>query len=208
MTPAANQGGESIAAVLRPHLARRTVALVGNAHSILDQQRGMDIDRCDVVIRLNGAPQMAPESHGRRTTLLFTSSLLPVSRVRELQPQLLLWMSPKQRVRAAAAYGLIFPLQFYPRSWWDALKASIGGSRPSTGLMAIDLLLRIDSYTELSLFGFDFFQSQSLSVRQIAVPPPHDFVCERARMAKFMEDEPRLRLVTGRAGCKAELACR
>lgn len=169
---------------------------MGNARSLGETGQGRAIDGCDLVIRLNAAPGAAPLSHGTRTDWLAASSRLPAGRLRDLHPQRMFWMSPRHRVLAMASYGWRLPLCFFPAGWWRALAARLG-SRPSTGVMTIDMLLHVGGFAELQLFGFDFFRSGSLSSRGIAAPPPHDFARERVHVARLMAEDPRIRLVGG-----------
>lgn len=180
---------------LGPGLAGKTVALVGNARRLADGACGQAIDACDLVVRLNAAPHSAAISHGVRTSWLASSLMLPAARLRALRPQLLLWMSPRRRLLAAAAFGWRLPMNYYPKSWWRDLSAALGGARPSTGLMTIDLIHRIGGYAELRLFGFDFFQSGSLSTRGLAAPPPHDFAREQALVSGLLGKDGRIRLM-------------
>jgi len=186
---------DDVATRLGPALSGRTIALVGNARSLGETTCGAEIDGCDLVVRLNAAPMGAASSHGRRTGWLAASIFVPAARLRALQPRAMLWMSPKGRWRAAARYGWRGPLSFYPLPWWRELSTALGGNRPSTGLMTIDLLRRIGGFAELRLFGFDFFASGSLSVRKIGAPPPHDFARERQHVARLLETTSCIRLV-------------
>jgi CDP-diacylglycerol pyrophosphatase len=52
---------------LAADVSGKTIALVGNARSLLQAKHGKRIDEADIVIRINSAPTSAPESHGRRT---------------------------------------------------------------------------------------------------------------------------------------------
>lgn len=187
-------GPDRIAAALAPRLSGRSVALVGNATSLGGQGLGPSIDACGLVLRINAAPRMRPESHGTRTDWLACSSFPPAGRVEALGADILLWMSPRLRLLAKFRLGWRLPLLFYPGAWWRELASALG-SRPSTGIMAIDLLSRIGGFSELRLFGFDFFQSGSLSTRAIAAPPPHDFAAERAHVLKLMAQRPDIRLM-------------
>lgn len=180
---------------LKPRLEGSTVALVGNARSLASQGLGARIDRCTLVIRLNAAPHSGSESHGTSTHWLGTSSFLAPSRLRELDPELLLWMTPQRRGLASLAYAWRRPLLFYPQAWWRNLADSLGGARPTTGLMMIDFLTRIGGFAELQLFGFDFFQSGSLSARGLSGPPPHDFAREKAHVMGLMRASGRIRLM-------------
>ena len=193
---------------LRPRLAGRIVALVGNAKSLAGTALGRDIDACDLVVRLNAAPGCGGMGQGSRTDWLASSQFLAGSRLRALAPERLLWMSPKRRLLAVAAFGWRLPLLFYPRRWWHDLSAQLGGARPSTGLMTIDLLERVGGPAEIRLFGFDFFQTASLSARKLTAPPPHDFARERAHVLERIREGRRIRLMTSDALRVEASACR
>lgn len=187
---------DEVAARLGPAISSRTIALVGNARSLGETQCGPEIDGCDLVVRLNAAPMGTASSHGQRTSWLAASIFVPAARLQALQPEAMLWMSPKGRWRAAARYGWRSSLSVYPLPWWRELSTALGGNRPSTGVMTIDLLRRVGGFAELRLFGFDFFASGSLSVRQIGTPPPHDFARERQHVARLLEATSCIRLIT------------
>jgi hypothetical protein len=69
------------------------------------------------------------------------------------------------------------------------------GAPPSTGLMMIDLLARSNA-REIGLYGFDFFNSLSLSGRRTAAQVPHDFAAERRFVEALMTEDPRFRLMS------------
>ncbi|MFT4151988.1 MAG: glycosyltransferase family 29 protein, partial [Paracoccaceae bacterium] len=58
-------------------VAGRRVALVGNARSLAEGQRGAQIDAADLVIRINRAPMPSPQSHGTRTDILALATSIP-----------------------------------------------------------------------------------------------------------------------------------
>lgn len=173
-------------------LTGRHVALVGNARALAETRHGAAIDAADLVIRINFAPMPSAESHGRRTDwLALAVRLKPAERAR-LAPGRILWISPKRkRLDWASASSLGFYL--HPQTDYQALKDSLGAP-PTTGAMMIDLLLRSD-LASLTLYGFDFFASQSLSGRRTADQVPHDFSSEADWVAERMSADPRLRLV-------------
>ena len=88
--------------------------------------------------------------------------------------------------RTAASRG------FYLHPLADhAALAQVLGAPPSTGAMAVDLLLRAD-LVRLDLYGFDGFASKSLSGRRDAAQVPHDFSAESAWMAARAQADPRM----------------
>lgn len=188
-----------------PALARcvagKSIAVVGNAQSLSSLSLGSEIDSCGIVIRLNAAPVHTTRSHGERTSWLASSIPLSPRRLKALEPERLIWMSPRRRALAFAVYAWRLPMSFYPCEWWHVLAARLGGARPSTGAMVIDLIVRMGGFSELRLFGFDFFQSASLSQRGLSSPPPHDFARERQHVLELLRAEPRIKLVGGSTGC-------
>lgn len=173
-------------------LTGKHVALVGNARALAETRHGAAIDAADLIIRINLAPMPSAESHGSRTDwLALAVRLKPAERVR-LDPRRILWMSPKRkRLDWASASSPGFYL--HPLEDYHALKEGLGAP-PTTGAMMIDLLLRSD-LASLTLYGFDFFASQSLSGRRTADQVPHDFSSEADWVTEMAEADPRLRLV-------------
>ncbi|MBB3713199.1 hypothetical protein FHS00_002801 [Limimaricola variabilis] len=176
---------------LLERLAGRRVALVGNARSLAEKVQGAEIDAADIVIRLNAAPMPEPASHGRRTDWLAMSIPVPDEVIAARDPELLLWMTPKRkrmpwRVARASGFAML------PAARADALRAALG-ARPTTGMLAIDLLARSE-LAQARLYGFDFFASKSLSGGRGAADVPHDFAAERDRVAALIADDPRFTL--------------
>lgn len=169
----------------------RHVALVGNARALSGQRQGAAIDAADLVVRINRAPMPSPESHGSRTDWLALAVRLPSADRRRLDPARILWMSPKRKrldwttVRSSGFY-------LHPLADHRALAGALGAP-PSTGIMAIALLLRAP-LASLSLYGFDFFASQSLSGSRSAAQVPHDFAAESAWVRARAQSDARLRI--------------
>ena len=71
-----------------------------------------------------------------------------------------------------------------PLDTYQRLKAQLNAP-PTTGLMMIDLLARSPA-TKITLYGFDFFASLSLSGRRTAAQVPHNFQAERAFVSALL----------------------
>lgn len=177
---------------LLTYLQDRQVALVGNARALAQDCDGARIDAADIVIRINRAPIPDPASHGSRTDWLALATRLPdPDRVR-LSPGRILWMSPKRKRldwRTASSPGFYL----HPLVDYHALKDRLAAP-PTTGAMMIDLLLR-SPLAGLTLYGFDFFASLSLSGRRGAADVPHDFQSEAAWVEDLLRRDSRLTLV-------------
>lgn len=168
-----------------------SIALVGNARSLANTMHGAEIDAAGQVIRINRAPMPAVQSHGTRTDILALATSLDAATLARLNPRLILWMSPKRkRLRWAVASHAGFALP--PLAGYEHLKAVLNAP-PTTGLMMIDLLSR-STATRVTLYGFDFFASQSLSGSRTAAKVPHDFEAERAFVAALVARDPRFHL--------------
>ncbi|MDO5368797.1 glycosyltransferase family 29 protein [Paracoccus sp. (in: a-proteobacteria)] len=169
----------------------RHVALVGNARALSAQSHGAAIDAAGLVVRINRAPMTAAESHGTRTDWLALAVRLTEADRKRLDPARILWMSPKRkRLDWASASSPGFYL--HPLADFHALARRLGAP-PSTGIMAIDLLLRAP-LKSLGLYGFDFFASESLSGSRSAAQVPHDFAAEAAWVRARAAVDLRLRL--------------
>lgn len=179
-------------AALLSDLSGQRVALIGNARALAAQAHGPQIDAADRVIRINRAPMPGPASHGTRTDWLALATRLPDADRARLNPGRILWMSPKRkRLDWDSASGPGFYL--HPLADIDALAGRLGAP-PTTGAMMIDLLLRSD-LAALTLYGFDFFASLSLSGRRAAADVPHDFAAEAAWVADLLQRDHRLTLI-------------
>ena len=172
-------------------LEGKRVALVGNARSLTERAEGAEIDRADIVIRINRAPMPYAETHGSRTDWLGLATRLGKADRARIQPGRILWMSHKRKrldYQSATSPGFYL----HPLADFEALKTRLGAA-PTTGAMLIELLLRSD-LARLDLYGFDFFASKSLSGSRSAEQVPHDFDAEAAWVEGLLQSDPRLHL--------------
>ncbi len=177
--------------VLMAHLSGKTVALIGNAKSLSLGQFGPFIDLADIVIRLNAAPMPSAVSHGTKSDWIALSSPIPTEILQSRNPTHVLWMTRK---RKRLPYALAVRPGFYLNRRSDALalRAQLNAP-PTTGLMMIDLLARSPA-AKITLYGFDFFTSLSLSGSRTAEQVPHDFAAERAFVDALLARDPRFSL--------------
>ncbi|WP_204114832.1 glycosyltransferase family 29 protein [Shimia biformata] len=184
----------ALQAMSRPvegELTGKRVALIGNARSLSQGGFGPRIDAHDLVIRINNAPIPDTATHGARTDWMAMSMPAPRDIIAARAPSRLLWMTRK---RKRLPWGLVSDQRFFlnPVENVTRLRSELGAP-PTTGAMLIDLLVRSDA-TEISLFGFDFFKSLSLSGNRTAAQVKHDFTSEADWVARLIETDPRLKL--------------
>lgn len=148
-----------------------SVALVGSADSLRFSGNGPAIDAHDHVIRINqGAfANLDSANTGLRTDWVFltltggsTSERLGfLRRARRAARVGIVLMSPLRRRLARMDLGWFLP--HYPDQWFLELEQRLG-SRPSSGAMALDFLLRrMDDPTLLDCYGFDFFATPDIA---------------------------------------------
>jgi len=178
-------------AALLEAVGGKRVALVGNARALAETDFGAEIDAADLVIRINRAPMPDARSHGTRTDWLGLAVRLSQADRARIGAGRYLWMSPKRkRLDYATATSPGFYL--HPLTDYAALKAKLAAP-PTTGAMLIELLARAP-LASLTLYGFDFFASLSLSGRRTADQVPHDFSNEADWAADLMARDSRITL--------------
>ncbi len=155
----------------------RSVAIVGNARSLLATQSGDEIDRNDIIIRLNKGFVIDPLAQGRRTDMVgLTPELTEEETTARFQPGHFLMLIPKMRHYAFRRPDSIAKTLFYPWRWWFADRNLIG-RRPSSGFMMISWLVRLGAARQITLYGFDFGQSGTY-YNPANYKTPHNFARE------------------------------
>lgn len=172
-------------------LAGKSVAVVGNARALGQTRFGAQIDSADIVIRINNAPIPDHISHGQKTTWMAVSTPPSNETLAVRAPSLVLWMTPK---RKRLAWHIVCNFGFYLNRTqdWSKLAGNLG-TRPTTGVMVIDLLAQSKAES-IDLYGFDFFASLSLSGDRQADQVPHDFHRERDYIDALLASDPRVAL--------------
>lgn len=170
-------------------LEGKAVAVVGNARSLDRGSHGRDIDAHDIVIRFNRVPIVSTISHGQRTTWVATGVPISPQRMASLGATHVLWLSRYRRKIPSETAG-IDRLYLHPSREIDVLAKRSGVARPTTGLTAIDFLCSSEA-RKITLFGFDFYQSQSSSSHQTIETAPHQFDKEEVFVRSLAEKDAR-----------------
>lgn len=158
----------------------RSVAIVGNAQSLIGAGYGAEIDAHEIVVRMNRGVPEDPASQGARTDLLVFAKLAGVTNVwRKFNARAYMWMSPKGREDAELAIPPEMApwLSYYDLERWQRLQARLG-ARPSVGAMTIDHLDGQDARS-VTIFGFDFKRTKSVD-EVVSHIGPHDYTQEQA----------------------------
>lgn len=154
------------------YLAGRSVAVVGNASSLLSHAYGDFIDGHDVVVRMNRGIPIDAIAQGCSLDICCFSTIPEIGDILErASPRFAIWMSPRARRRYWGTPGV----RFYALDHWQALRSRLG-ARPSVGALAIDLISRSAARTA-SILGFDFKASGTFYAAQQHLGP-HDYRAE------------------------------
>jgi hypothetical protein len=157
---------------LMDHLDGKTVAIVGNATSLLDHAFGAMIDSHDVVVRMNRGTPVNPAAQGAKFDVwCFSVMKTHAETLQRATPAFSVWMSPKCR----EDYDGSIDVSFYPLQFWQDLHHRLT-ARPSVGAMTIDLVSRSSART-VSVFGFDFKRSGTFYDPGLHIGP-HNYAAE------------------------------
>ena len=159
-------------------IAGQTVAVVGNAKSLLEKDYGTAIEAHDVIIRLNKGFVTAPASQGIRTDMVgLTPELSEGETIERFQPNTYLMLIPKMRHYRLFGTAAVRGTLFYKFRYWLADRNRIG-RRPSSGFMAISWLVRLGSAQSITLYGFDFGATPTY-YNPVGYKTPHNYDRER-----------------------------
>jgi hypothetical protein len=157
---------------LMDYLDGKSVAIVGNAASLLDHAWGPSIDTHDVVVRMNrGVPVNLVAQGSKFDVWCFSIMKTHAETLKQAMPAFSVWMSPKCR----DDYDGSIDVSFYPLEFWHDLHRRLA-ARPSVGAMTVDLVSR-SSARAVSVFGFDFKRSGTFYDPSLHVGP-HNYAAE------------------------------
>lgn len=145
------------------YIKDKDVVLFGNAKSVLQVKKEIDA-KYQVICRINlGFPEGKEEYLGSATDILFISMPIEEDQLIRLNPYFIIWCSPKHEKMTPyiKQHALTYDIQS-----WQNLYDDIG-ARPSTGLMALDILRKTD-FKSLTLYGFDNWTSETWYTNRIA----------------------------------------
>lgn len=136
----------------------KDIALIGNAESLLSKRYGTMIDSHELVVRMNRVPTEPSEraSLGWRTDMY-------------------VYASPTFNVRKNGVSVHDFDISGYHHT-----------DRPSSGMRIIYHIVKFTNYKSLTLYGFDFMDSASLTTpTRLRTDNPHDFTVEEALIKSY-----------------------
>lgn len=154
----------------------KNVCILGNARSILNTKK--DIDGFEVVCRINrGTPRGKGEFIGSRTDVLFLATKMEGKRIKsDFNPTFVVWTTECRNL--ALPWVLENAIQNPPEDWRELKSIFPDDKLPSTGLVAINFLLKHIDFKSLTIYGFDNFFS-STWYNNVREQPWHEGKIER-----------------------------
>lgn len=129
----------------------KNIVLFGNARSVFNEEREID-NKYDIICRINAGNPIGKENYlGSKTDVLFLSLNLSEYEIELFESKYIVLCSPK--IFLNYDYDDVYDINN-----WSKLFSKLG-SRPSTGIMAFDYILKIGGFKTLTLIGFDFWET-------------------------------------------------
>ena len=174
--------------LLRELVDGKSVALVGNAVSLANANKGVEIDMHDVVIRMNlGIPSVIGTLSGNRTTIWTAGRYWPEARI-PADCKAVLFMkltasgdkdwSNMQRESSS------HPLVRWPRDLEQQCRDFVGAD-PGTGIRLLWWLKKVATPATVNVYGMDCWQTPSNWSGRFETPN-HKPELERIAMGKLL----------------------
>lgn len=171
----------------------KSIAIVGNAHSLINMSYGKDIDEHDIVVRINRAKILDSKSQGIKTDIWVTSFSYST---RELNYKYSIWLTPFfHSVNTVPIYRRFIKNPYVYR-FDDYMKLSkkLNNSYPTSGMMAIDIFLTRMGCKSISLYGFDFFESPNIYEGININKSIHNFAEEKKYIERVVANNTKVRI--------------
>lgn len=173
------------------YLYNKNVCLLGNSDSILLSQKVYT--NYDIICRINrGTPQGKEQYIGDRTDILFIATRLIPQLYQAFNPKYVVWTTECQYL--ATDWVKEYAYQNPPEDWRELKDKFTGDKLPSTGLVAIQFLVKRIAFKSLTILGFDFFKTGT-HYHKMKKQPWHDGNIEKSIIMDLIKNKPNIRLV-------------
>lgn len=176
---------------IREFCKGKKICLIGNADSVLRKKR--NIDSFEIICRMNrGDPEGKEKFIGSRTDILFLSTGMSGQNIQKaFSPQFIVWMTACHRL--ASPWVLKYGIQ-NPKEDWQNLFNELK-INPTTGMLALNFLLKHIDFKHLTIYGFDFFASKTWYNTQIDSGQKHSGKKEKILFMEMIKDNPKVRFI-------------
>lgn len=179
------------------YFSGKSVAIIGNAKSLLESNYGKDIDGYDIVIRINRADIVNQNAQGSKTSVWATSFSYDFG---YKNYDFCIWLTPFFHSDLCYPHQKMFAtrnIYLYTYQDYCTLHQFLG-SYPTSGLMLVDFITKYTCFNKLSLYGFDFFKTPNLyeNIDYNRKHNLHEFNKEEAFVMGLMKKDTRISLFT------------
>lgn len=188
---------------IRNFLENKNIAIVGNAESIFKKQNGRNIDEADIIIRMNRGYIRDKKSQGSKTTIWCGACANISEQIikKEFNPEFLIY-TDKNNNKIFESFDeksdyLKEKLFCYDEKFHNELiyekenKEKFQEKKPTTGCLMINFLIKEINFKSLSIYGFDFFETNNLynkdNLEEIRNTRPHNFNYEKKYILDLVE---------------------
>lgn len=159
-------------------LTNKKIAVIGNAQYLFNRSYGREIDKHDIIIRMNRAAILYTHhynyfTHGSRTNVWAMWRYKEYETVPIKEPEYVIQMAYWQDNKD-------MNINYYDSNKLSNLMASSGCKVPSTGLMVLDWISYYNP-SKVSVYGFDWKTTPTFTdpTRSIDKEMSHDFNKEK-----------------------------
>ncbi len=178
----------------------KTVAIVGNATSLLGKKYGKQIDSHDIVIRFNRGYIINEEAQGVKTTVWASSLYIDELELKQKFPGInhIIWLTPKLSLMKEYSLNVKKRMIIYPFLEWFKLYKRMNNTRPTSGAMLIDFLVNNVNFSSIDIYGFDFFRTNSFynttRLNSLIADSPHKFNQEEVYLRNLITEKERIKI--------------
>lgn len=175
----------------------KSIAVVGNAQSLLDMNLGHEIDSHDVVVRINQS--VISERHilnriGFKCDIYTASGtgMIPVAFHKTTPPKLCYYMTTLKRE------SVLDYFHFFPVEMWEALQKELNAGpdvRPSTGIMTLYMIVNATKFKNINIYGFDFWKSKTFYNSSLYVAKTHKPDYEEIFVNNLLKNHNNIKLI-------------
>lgn len=182
--------------MIRKLTDNKSIAIIGNAQSLFDNNWSELINKYDVILRMNFGIYLNQEQIEKTTNRcdIYTENrnltcLSNWDKYNKLQEPKLKVLTSPYASKKKDHLGIDW---FLPNEYIHKYKKELNNFNPTTGYRNIRLFIDLDNFIELGIFGFDFFATHNFFSKD-SKTNTHNLNLEKDKLLKFFEKDSRIK---------------
>lgn len=173
----------------------KTVAVVGNANSLFGRNLGPEIDQHDVIIRINRGFVRKPMQQGSRTDIVGTSRPIRTAQIVErYRPKRVMWLFWRWWRLPTWTPEIWRKTEVIPLALWHDAYKKIKW-RPTSGFVMLNLLINHTEAKQISIYGFDFYETPNFYRPEKNRPGVHSPEIEKLVLLEMIKTRPTVKII-------------